>query len=90
MEIHPKLTKPGATFDKTIIYNDRVITMGKENGFQQNPVLSNWTNFYSVNNSIGSYSTALLSDNVYLIGGHDGNSKSNRLRIFNLINTFFF
>ena len=85
----PSSPSPGATFDKTIIYNDRVITMGKENGFQQNPVLSNWTNFYTVNNSIGSYSTALLSDNVYLIGGHDGNSKSNRLRIFNLINSSF-
>ena len=85
----PSSPSPGATFDKTIIYNDRVITMGKENGFQQDPVLSNWTNFYSVNNSIGSYSTALLSDNVYLIGGHDGNSKSNRLRIFNLINSSF-
>ena len=85
----PSSPSPGATFDKTIIYNNRVITMGKENGFQQNPVLSTWTNFYSINNSIGQYSTALLSDNVYLIGGHDGNSKSNRLRIFNLINSSF-
>ena len=33
-----------------------------------------------VNNAIGGYSTVLLNDNVYLIGGQHGNSKSNRLR----------
>ena len=71
---------PGASFDRIVIYNNRVILMGRENGFQQYPVLSPWKNFYSVNNAIGGYSTVLLNDNVYLIGGHDGNSKSNRPR----------
>ena len=88
-EFTPSSFSPGLTLNTTVIYNNRAIRMGREKGFQQNPVLSNWVNLYTVNNTNSQYSTVILNDKVYLIGGMDGGSKSNRLQIFNLTNNSF-